>query len=385
MIRRLLFCIFLCLFCFPGHAEDEPEGIRVTSFKVAETDMDARVNYPELDINNKKCAIIKVQTTRKGFSFDTGVISVTKVEQKIGEIWVYVSPGVRKLNIYHQDYGVCRYEMPNTAKEATVYLVKLKLTRTSDQTDKGKPAVSADAPPATHTSNTPDNAGNRLVGLNEERLLMVKVDGGRFLMGEGGSGIESQPYHFVTLNDYFIGQTEVTEALWHVIMGGGTAEQVPAKRTYEQWQDFITCLNERMKNVNKGLVFRLPTEAEWEFAARGGVKTRGYVYPGSNNLDEVAWYLNNASEVIRKPGGKMANELGLYDMGGNVWEWCSDWWGIYQSAPQTNPRGPRAGNMKVVRGGDVKTSNKQWIMLPGRACAALETKVGLRLVLSANQ
>ena len=111
-------------------------------------------------------------------------------------------------------------------------------------------------------------------------------------------------------------------------------------------QEFITKLN-----TMTGKTFRLPTEAEWEYAARGGNKSKGYKYSGSNTLDNVAWYTNNSSSKTHPVGQKQPNELGLYDMSGNVWEWCQDWYGSYSSSSQTNPTGPSSGSYRVLRGG----------------------------------
>lgn len=200
---------------------------------------------------------------------------------------------------------------------------------------------------------------------------MVKVQGGTFQMGatsEQGSDVwkDEKPVHSVTLSDYYIGQTQVTQELWQVVMGNNPSEfrgdnQRPVENvSWNDCQEFIEGLN-RLTGKN----FRLPTEAEWEFAARGGNKRNDYKYSGSNKANDVAWYENNSgtNSVMRSfltmdrgrrthpVAQKQANESGLYDMSGNVWEWCQDWYGKYSSNSQTNPTGSSMGSSRVLRGG----------------------------------
>ena len=186
---------------------------------------------------------------------------------------------------------------------------------------------------------------------------MVSVAGGTFTMGatsEQGSDADSDetPTHKVTLSDYMIGKTEVTQELWQAVMGSNPSwfigDNLPVEQvSWDDCQEFITKLNSLT-----GLNFRLPTEAEWKYAARGGNKSKGYKYSGSNDIGSVAWYLETTNGSGTKPvATKVPNELGLYDMSGNVWEWCSDWYGDYSSDSQTNPKGPSKGYSRVCRGG----------------------------------
>ena len=184
---------------------------------------------------------------------------------------------------------------------------------------------------------------------------MVEVRGGTFRMGatsEQGSDAESdeKPVHSVTLSSYYIGKTEVTQELWQAVMGITTSDTIDNMPivgvSLYDCQEFI-----RELNALTGRNFRLPTEAEWEFACRGGNNSRGYKYSGSNYIDNVAWYEDNSGEVEHPVGTKAPNELGIYDMSGNVDEWCSDWWGGYTSGAQYNPKGPYDGECRVTRGG----------------------------------
>ncbi len=201
--------------------------------------------------------------------------------------------------------------------------------------------------------------------VNGVDFVMVPVDGGSFMMGataEQGSDASSRekPVHKVTLSSYSIGQTEVTQELWIAVMGSNPSYfsgiQLPVERvSWEDCQAFIEMLNE-ITNQS----FRLPTEAEWEFAARGGNESQGYKYSGSNDLPSVAWYSYNDSWELRGTGyygthevaTRDPNELQLYDMSGNVHEWCQDRYGDYTSGEQFNPTGPVTGTTRVYRGGN---------------------------------
>ena len=189
---------------------------------------------------------------------------------------------------------------------------------------------------------------------------MIKVDGGTFTMGataEQGDDADDweRPVHQVTLSDYYIGQTEVTQALWKAVMGSNPSffkgDNLPVTDvSWKHCQTFIEKMNRLLSIELGGKHFALPTEAQWEFAARGGNKSKGYKYAGSNEIYDVAWYMENGHGT-HPVAQKQPNELGLYDMSGNVLEWCQDWYGRYSSDAQTNPQGPADGEERVSRGG----------------------------------
>lgn len=197
--------------------------------------------------------------------------------------------------------------------------------------------------------------------VNGVSFNMVLVEHGTFQMGSESGGSDVKPVHSVTISqDYYIGETEVTQGLWYAVMGQkptssgsqwsssyGLGDDYPAY--YISWndcQEFITKLNQLTDQT-----FRMPTEAEWEYAARGGNKSQGYTYSGSNTIDEVAWCNSNSSSSTHPVATKKANELGIYDMSGNVWEWCSDWYSSYSSDAVTDPVGATSGSGRVLRGG----------------------------------
>ena len=184
------------------------------------------------------------------------------------------------------------------------------------------------------------------------RYEMIFVEGGTFQMGSSSGDSDEKPVHSVTLSGFNIGKYEVTQAQWTAVMGNNPSnftgcDDCPVENvSWNDVQQYISKLNSQT-----GKNYRLPTEAEWEFSARGGKSSKGYTYSGSNDLNSVAWNIDNSGSKTHAVGGKQANELGVYDMTGNVWEWCSDWYGTYNSYSETNPTGASSGQIRVLRGG----------------------------------
>ena len=194
---------------------------------------------------------------------------------------------------------------------------------------------------------------------------MILVEHGHFMMGatseQKASFANEEPVHKVTLTkDYYMGETQVTQALWEVVMGNNLSVFKGGERPvdwagWDDCQEFIRNLNRKLRSQLHGKSFRLPTEAEWEFAARGGNNSCGYQYSGSDDLGEVACYSENSGRKSCDVASFAPNELGIYDMSGNVWEWCHDRYESYNRFAQTDPKGPLSGSYRVIRGGSFNT------------------------------
>ena len=239
--------------------------------------------------------------------------------------------------------------------------------------------------------------------VNGVTFEMVYVQGGTFTMGctpeQGGSYTIEQgkvyiqdgftishdciddeiPKHNVIMSDFYIGKFEVTQLLWYAVMGKNISywkgDNLPVENvSWVDCQEFISGLN----NLT-GLKFSLPTEAQWEYAARGGNQSKHYKYSGSNNIHEVS----HSEKIFRtyEVGSKHPNELGIYDMSGNVWEWCSDWYDkkYYSNSPSENPSGPSNGFKRVLRGGNCRIAHRNYNLLGSR-----NSDIGFRLILAAS-
>ena len=277
------------------------------------------------------------------------------------------------------NHGVVRITLPvgqhsyivaSDGYESEEGIVKLKASAPSNlqiqlskEVVEAIPTVNEVAQQAPSSSSSVSFGGNTISVpvKNGISIDMVKVEAGTFMMGatsEMQNPYDNEkPVHQVTLtNNYYMGKYEVTQSLWLAVMGSNPSkfkgDYLPVEMvSWDDCQEFIGKLNSMT-----GRKFRLPTEAEWEYAARGGKKSRGYQYSGSSNISDVAWYTDNSGSKTHPVGTKQSNELGLYDMTGNVCEWCQDWYGSYVSSSQTNPTGAVRGSSRVCRDGSFNNS-----------------------------
>ena len=356
-MKRILFLILSLLLSFGASAQK----LAVESFSLAASDISAQTQ-PRKDLNDAPCALVKVQFVGDILNVKGNVILPLLKEDY--ETWVYLTHGSRQMQVTAKNYlplmiKFADYGVGSVEKNRTYVLVLNQMGMSSNPADVSTTASTVSVSPVQVPAVPSNTISDDVITIPVKDgicIEMVKVEAGTFMMGATSEMKnpydDEKPVHQVTLtNDYYMGKYEVTQALWQVVMGKNPSyfkgDNLPVN--YVRWKDcqrFISKLNSMT-----GRKFRLPTEAEWEYAARGGKKSRGYQYSGSSNISDVAWYDGNSGDKTHPVGSKQANELGIYDMTGNVLEWCQDWYGSYYSSSQTNPTGATSGSRHVNRGG----------------------------------
>ena len=283
---------------------------------------------------------------------------------------------------------------PNYKEQQVAVTMVAPVTPPNQNVPKSQSTQSTQSSQSSKSPSTAPTAAvatsNRTFTVNGVSFEMVAVKGGTFTMGctseQSDCDDDEKPAHSVTLSDYYIGKFEVTQKLWKAVMGSNPSnwkgDDLPVESvSWNDVQDFIRKLNQQT-----GQNFRLPTEAEWEYAARGGNKSKGYKYSGSNTFGNVAWYYDNSGSKTHQVGTKSPNELGIYDMSGNVWEWCQDLYGSYRSGSQTNPTGPSSGSNRMFRGGswNGRAGYCRVSYRDNRGPGGRNVSIGFRLAISAS-
>lgn len=340
-----LILIFMNLIC-------QSQELTIDNVEMSPFDLTARLS-PRADFNGDNCAVVKVQIPLENVTFEGDYFG--EIEHTGGEYILYMIKGAKKFKIKHNQLKVCEvifanWGIPDLVSEVT-YVVEASIPK-----ELWSANLHGGAQQQKQAFKDRDNVYSFTI--NGVWFDFVLIEGDSFIMGgtseQGNDAYDvEKPAHRVLLDEYMIGQTEVTQGMWKAIMGEypkyylGDDNFPVVGVSWQECNQFISRLNEMT-----GGVYRLPTEAEWEYAARGGNISHGFKYSGSNNVNNVACYVDNSfSDIPNLVKSKAPNELGIYDMSGNVAEWCSDWFEEYSSDYQVNPIGPSSGEWKIIRGG----------------------------------
>ncbi|MBQ8673064.1 MAG: SUMF1/EgtB/PvdO family nonheme iron enzyme [Bacteroides sp.] len=396
-MKRIL---FVCAFCIAYAFVWAQDAMVVTKFEADPADLSAQV-HQVTDLNGSPCGLVKVSAKGDNVTFEGDII---KVENKGGnEYWVYMIEEATWLMAKSTSWTeAVRYDFPFKVEKLKTYIMNFGsktdaelaaikgMLANMQQNQGGQNAGQASAAAGSDVEILPlklnpvFDDGSKPVEFN-----MIKVRPGMFEMGgtpeQIGADKDEFPVHKVRLTNFFyMGETEVTQELWERIMGYNPSvfpnPQHPVENvTWEECKQFCEKLSELTKKR-----FRMPTEAEWEYVARGGDKTNRTMYCGSADPDEVAWYYNNSQNSTRPVKSKKPNELGFYDMSGNVWEMCWDYKAEYKKDFVTNPVETDKNKNRVRRGGGYDCKDKTQLRSSYRRRWEENVKegcVGLRLVL----
>ncbi|WP_290145046.1 formylglycine-generating enzyme family protein [Muribaculum intestinale] len=378
-MKRIVTTILATIFFIASSMAQE---LMVREFRPDASDLSAVV-HQVADANGNPCALVRLGLAVPDASFEGDII---KADPKDGEYWIYMPEGSNWLNVKTSQYVPLRYDFPEAVKANTTYVLN---AMPKPQEKKGL----GDVVPVTLPARAAASIGGMAADQGQPVTFnMIKVKSGMYKMGatpeqESHEGDE-QPVHWVTISkDFYIGETEVTQELWEYVMNSNPSvikdPQLPV--TNVSWNDakeFIRALNQITR-----VRFRLPTEAEWEYAARGGHQTGHFKYSGSNTAEEVGyWYINSSSRPNPVKSLK-PNELGIYDMSGNVWELCEDYKNDYPKKDVVDQFGASPGKNRVRRGGGWDSENVDQLRNAYRRRVEenmRERSTGFRLVLTTD-
>ena len=411
MAKRLIILSLIFLpFLLMGQGK-----LRVESFKEIGNKLTGSITSVK-DKNGKICALVLLQIPSDSVFCDDGFF-VRKEQHGPSEHYIYMAAESKRLKFSVPGYNPIEVTFADVS-DSTITRLKSKKTYelriegfmntvSEQEFDKTRDSLNFYKATVAQINQREDSISK--VKQEEERIKreearkkidirvgnmlfsMILVEGGTFKMGSENGEKDEQPVHDVTLSDYYIGEMEVTRELWNAVETGNSSslhnEKKPCtEMTYRECLKWIELLNQKTRYK-----FRLPTEAEWEFAARGGNKSQGYRYSGSNILSQVAWWNGNSNNKLHDVGMLTPNELGIYDMSGNAWEWCSDWYDkdYYKTSPEKNPsknrkeKGDNRVAKRVARGGCTNYGDKYCTVSYRYHCSSesRESRGGFRLVM----
>jgi formylglycine-generating enzyme required for sulfatase activity len=366
----------------------------ILTISTTPSDADIYLNNEKLTGNTKEISPGKyrIEVSKTGYFSQSRPIEVKKgkditeyftLEQKTGKLQFVIEP--MEANVTLKRDGSIIDSWKGSKYKAGLQVGDYEITASLNgyETETKKSSIELNKIAEVNITLEKDATLTGVEGLPPKNMIFVQ--GGTFQMGSNDGGSNEKPIHTVTVDDFYIGKYEVTQKEWKAVMGSNPSnwkgDDLPVEKI--SWYDAVEFCNK--KSIQEGLTpcysgkgkntkcnfnangYRLPTEAEWEYACRGGLQSSNYKYSGSNNIGDVAWYSGNSGKKTHKVGTKQANKLGIYDMSGNVWEWCNDWYdgGYYNNSPKNNPQGPGSGSSLVLCGAIFCRSADHIINIPG--------------------